>query len=386
MPEQKDDKAPQEEKRDWSKELYYDSSNHPESGTRHVGSVPEQKDIDPDSEAGKYLSQPEQAKNHSYLTKEERPDGTVVYYYGNGVKAIHHPKIERSPVKYHDEAAQGHLAASNKLRTISPEAAQAHLNAALGHGEAIKAKQSVLSQGKREDDPKNQAAREKSRARLIDDVKSGKEIAMSKSTTLDQFISFLKEDGGGGAVAGVGTVAVSSDPGVFTPTYGGNSSKKNKQKRSGVDKLDRFLRDSKKVEKWAADIVNSAASDLRKEDDELEKLAVLARMGAAVAGSKLKDEVLGNEDVEKAGSDLPRQAVIQEPAKPAKTETEEKVPEETTYKSTDEEFNAFYDMFKEYFEYFEDLETSKAEDADDRDSRNSEARTDSEEESRTNMD
>jgi hypothetical protein len=61
-------------------------------------------------------------------------------------------------------------------------------------------------------------------------------------------------DGGGGLASG-GTVAVASDPGVFTPTFGGDSKRrmgmqskkkkndnKDKTVTSGVTKLDRFLR------------------------------------------------------------------------------------------------------------------------------------------------
>jgi hypothetical protein len=76
-------------------------------------------------------------------------------------------------------------------------------------------------------------------------------------------VAMMKEGGGGGAggaggaggLAGGGTVAVASDPGVFTNTYGGDSKrrlgmkkkprkkdKKDKSITSGVTKADRFLR------------------------------------------------------------------------------------------------------------------------------------------------
>ena len=77
-------------------------------------------------------------------------------------------------------------------------------------------------------------------------------------------IAMMKEGGGAGGLAGGGTVAVASDPGVFTNTYGGDSkrrlgmtpAKKKKKKKgkkkekdkaitSGVTKLDRFLRGEK---------------------------------------------------------------------------------------------------------------------------------------------
>lgn len=72
----------------------------------------------------------------------------------------------------------------------------------------------------------------------------------------------IKEGGAGGGGEGDGsgfggTVAVASDPGVFTPTYGADSKKKlgmkpekkntktDKSKTSGVTKADRFLRGEK---------------------------------------------------------------------------------------------------------------------------------------------
>ena len=76
-------------------------------------------------------------------------------------------------------------------------------------------------------------------------------------------VAFMKEGGGGaggaGGLAGGGTVAVASDPGVFTSTYGGDAKrrlgmypgkkkrkkKKDKYRTSGVTKLDRFLRGEK---------------------------------------------------------------------------------------------------------------------------------------------
>ena len=77
-------------------------------------------------------------------------------------------------------------------------------------------------------------------------------------------IPLMEKDAGGGAggmggLAGGGTVAVASDPGVFTSTYGGDAKrrlgmrpgkkkrkkKKDKYRTSGVTKLDRFLRGEK---------------------------------------------------------------------------------------------------------------------------------------------
>ena len=93
-----------------------------------------------------------------------------------------------------------------------------------------------------------------------------KEMAEEIDTESAKEIPLMEKDGGGGGgaggaggLAGGGTVAVASDPGVFTPTYGGGSkrrlgmapSKKKKKKKkdkyrtSGVTKLDRFLRGEK---------------------------------------------------------------------------------------------------------------------------------------------
>ena len=115
-------------------------------------------------------------------------------------------------------------------------------------------------------------------------------------------VAMMKEGGGGGGaggaggaggLAGGGTVAVASDPGVFTPTYGGGSKrrlgmsrskkdrkskkkKKDKYQTSGVTKLDRFLRgekinqisnsDSVSVTNFAAWLVDDVRKALRPEN------------------------------------------------------------------------------------------------------------------------
>ena len=364
---------------------------------RHIGEIPESEEIDPDSDAGQYLPPQENERNHSYLNKEERPDGTIVYYYGNGVKAIHHPSPKKSPISYHQAAFAGHTAEANRVLAANPEMARAHMEAAGGHLLASSIKSSASNRAVLSSSEKRGNKQLRRDRAIVEQAKRAREAAddsskkpdksewevlghgakrrrtPSRSTQLNKFISFIKE-GDGGAVDGVGTVAVSSDPGSFTETYGGR--KDSKKKRSGVDKLDSFLRETS-MQKFATTLVKEVTEEFRKEDDELEKLAVLARIGAAAAGSKLMDEVLENEDVEKAGSDLPRQAVTQEPAKPAKTKTEE-TPVKSSYESTDKEFEKFHELFKDYFEYLE------AEDEDD--SRDSEEGTDSEKESGSDMD
>jgi hypothetical protein len=111
-------------------------------------------------------------------------------------------------------------------------------------------------------------------------------------------IPLMEKDGGGGGgdggggLAGGGTVAVASDPGVFSPTYGGDSkrrlgmqpSKKKKKKKkkkdkdkyhtSGVTKLDRFLRGEKvnqarksvSVQEFAKWLVDDVRKSLRPEN------------------------------------------------------------------------------------------------------------------------
>ena len=97
-------------------------------------------------------------------------------------------------------------------------------------------------------------------------------------------IPLLEKDGGGGGggagaggLAGGGTVAVSTSPGVFTETFGGNAKrrmglqprkkktdKKDKTVTSGVTKVDRFLRNEevnqsrKSVQDFAKWVVDEA--------------------------------------------------------------------------------------------------------------------------------
>ena len=114
-------------------------------------------------------------------------------------------------------------------------------------------------------------------------------------------VAMMKEGGGGGGgaggaggaggLAGGGTVAVASDPGVFTSTYGSNAkrrlgmepAKKKKKKKkkkdkdkyhtSGVTKLDRFLRGEKvnqarksvSVQEFAEWLVDDARTSLMKD-------------------------------------------------------------------------------------------------------------------------
>jgi len=130
--------------------------------------------------------------------------------------------------------------------------------------------------------------------KIVQDIKE--DIEESKEMPL------LEKDGGGGGggaggaggLAGGGTVAVASDPGVFTPTYGGDSKrrlgmaptkrKKKKKKEkdkaitTGVTKADRFLRGEevnqarKSVQQFAQWLVEEARTGLIQLDAKKENV------------------------------------------------------------------------------------------------------------------
>ena len=95
------------------------------------------------------------------------------------------------------------------------------------------------------------------------------------------FQNLLKEGGGDGGAAGIGTVAVSSDPGVFTETYGARKrkimnrkGKGSKASKSGPEKLDDFLKNSANRnvvyktlddETFLLELVGHVSTELRKE-------------------------------------------------------------------------------------------------------------------------
>lgn len=105
-------------------------------------------------------------------------------------------------------------------------------------------------------DAKVSATREAMTKVVEDKLKEDEVIPRTPKDTGE--VAMMKEGGGGdggGGLAGGGTVAVASDPGVFTPTFGGDSKrrlgmrskktkkdKKDKSITSGVTKADRFLR------------------------------------------------------------------------------------------------------------------------------------------------
>ena len=142
----------------------------------------------PKSASPKSPNEPDEYADHSYDHRETRPDGSVVYYYENGVKAIHHPK--KTGASYHRRASKHHeKEATNAINAKDSSKALSHLKARLGH---------LMEADKKED---------------------------SK-------VEKLYKDFGG-ATSGAGDiVAVSSDPGIFTETYSGTKSKKKKKKLS----------------------------------------------------------------------------------------------------------------------------------------------------------
>jgi len=167
----------------------------------------------PKTASAKTPNEPDEYEDHSYSHREVRPDGATVYYYDNGVKAIHHPK---------NTSSNYHRSASNKAQQLidakKTESALSHLKARVGHRIAAK---------KKEED---------------------------EGSKVDKLYKDF-----GGADSGAGDiVAVASDPGIFTETYSGTKSKKkkksekdkveenkkNKKKASGPDKLDKWLEDT----------------------------------------------------------------------------------------------------------------------------------------------
>ena len=127
-----------------------------------------------------------------------------------------------------------------------------------------------------------------------------KEMAEEIDTESAKEIPLMEKDGGGGGgaggaggaggLAGGGTVAVASDPGVCPATYGGDSkrrlgmkpSKKKKKKKdkyrtSGVTKVDRFLRgepvnQKKSVQEFAQWVVQEARVEMLQLDAKPENV------------------------------------------------------------------------------------------------------------------
>ena len=183
----------------------------------------------PKSASPKSPNEPDEYADHSYDHRETRPDGSVVYYYENGVKAIHHPK--KTGALYHRRASKHHeKEATNAINAKDSSKALSHLKARLGH---------LMEADKKED---------------------------SK-------VEKLYKDFGG-ATSGAGDiVAVSSDPGIFTETYSGTKSKKKKKKLSEKEKIKENEKKKKKasgpdkLDKWLQE-TQEKTLDLIKDKDK----------------------------------------------------------------------------------------------------------------------
>lgn len=198
--------------------------------TKHRGEIPDTS-INPDDEDHKrYLrTTPEERKGHAYIKREVARDGTTTYYYGDGVKAIHHPDRRVAGPSYHNRAKEHHQEMSRRaLKRGKLKRAKAHGRAASGHDFAVS--------------------------------------AQGGTPAVKELQKFMKEFAGG-------TVAVASDPGVFTDTFSGRGGKEKKKKhKSGPQKLDIFLNrkslskitkgNKGAVEKFAIDIIKSASTTL----------------------------------------------------------------------------------------------------------------------------
>jgi len=142
----------------------------------------------PKSASPKSPNEPSEYEDHSYKHREQRPDGSTVYYYDNGVKAIHHPK--NTGEKYHRRAVKHHEDESKKAFDVNKyKSALSHMQAAHGHA-----------------------------------------LAASDKSEDSKVEKLYKEFGG--------TVAVASDPGVFTNTYSGTKSKRKNNSNKKTDKTD----------------------------------------------------------------------------------------------------------------------------------------------------
>jgi len=189
----------------------------------------------PKSAAPKTPNEPDEYEDHSYSHREVRPDGSTVYYYENGVKAIHHPK--KTGADYHRSASKHHSDKAQELiDSKKTQSALSHLRARIGH-----------------------------------------RIAAQKKEDKESKVDKLYKDFGGADSGAGDIVAVASDPGIFTETYSGTDSKKKKKdtkkeikenekrkkKASGPDKLDKWLEDTQEK---TLDLMPLTKTDAKKYD------------------------------------------------------------------------------------------------------------------------
>jgi hypothetical protein len=390
------EKAPE---RDVGDDLHpRDMVGKPEDAARNDGSILEsgqrhEDEIHPDSDGGEYLKpdDADESAKHAYIDKKvDRATGTVTYFYENNVRSIHHPDMTKNNPAFHQRQAQTHRKQAQDNHMINNRVALSHLAAAHGHDLAASSKTRFAQRGEQykqglqswaervgqegEDKPVPeldeigrpiQDKPETPRNRPRRSADSGPVENLQKSH-LSVFTNFLDKEGAIGTVDGLGTVAVSSDPGVFSPTYGDRSPIKQKKKKSGVVKLDQFLRTkNKKVQKFASDVVQGALQDLREYDI-----------------MKIDDDKYGEDERVVDKAERVAAPKLKPAPKPEKQPSEPKPQKVTSprsiYKAEDNE--EFFSLFKDYFEYLDKEEESTD------DSRDGKERLDSEETSRSDLD
>ena len=398
-----------------------DMVGRPDQTRRRDGSIlkPNQRhedEIHPDSDEGHYLKPDDsnESAKHSYIDKQvDRATGTVTYFYENGVRSIHHPDMTKNDPAFHKRQADTHRRQAQVSSLIDGKASLSHLAAAHGHDLAALHKERGVRRvregregltdwaerlsgagdgktvpeldelGRIKNKPKETPERVPPR-RSTD---SGP-VKKSESSHLSDFTNFLHKEGAIGTVDGMGTVAVSSDPGVFSPTYGDRSPIKQKKKRSGVAKLDQFLRHKQKpkhVQKFATTIVKGALQDLRDYD-----IMKAVEPPYPAVRKETYDGWVENIDDDKYGEDPRVIGSVGKAAAPkSKQEIKpEKMPSEPkpskpapVGRSISKEDNEeFYSLFKDYFEYLDKEQESTD------DSRDVEERLDSEETGGSDLD
>ena len=394
-----------------------------EGNTRHEDQIP------PNSDGANYLK-PDSSKEsagHSYIDKKvDKATGTVTYFYEGGIRSIHHPDASKNDPAFHKRQAVTHREQAKVSRMFDDNQSKGHLDAAYGHDLASSVKDSGSKrhrdarQGLRNwaervgskdegknvpdlDELGNPKGKPKETPRRSPPMRSSDRgpVEKSEGSSLSDFTNFLHKEGAIGTVDGIGTVAVSSDPGAFSPTYGERSPIKQKKKKSGVAKLDQFLRNKQEskqfVQKFASTVVNDALQELRVSD--IIKADELSSYGDTKPYLAVRKETYSGW-VEKVDDDKnDKNPSVVDKASPPKSEEEdkpEKMPSEpkpikpsSSFGSdgkgvvafvSKEEDEEFFSLFKDYFEYLDKEQESTD------DSRDDEERPNSNEASGGNLD
>ena len=389
------------------------------------GNARHEDQISPDSDEANYLK-PDSSKEssgHSYIDKKvDKATGTITYFYAGGIRSIHHPDAAKNNSAFHKRQAVTHREQAQVSRMFDDNQSKGHLNAAYGHDLAASVKESTARHrqdaghglrdwaervGKKDEGrvvpdldeqgrPESNSKQTPKRNRPMRSSSRGP-VEKSESSSLLDFTNFLDKEGAIGTVDGVGTVAVSSDPGAFSPTYGERSPIKQKKKKSGVAKLDQFLRGKQEpkqfVQKFATTVVNNALQELRVSDiiksDELssrdgDKPYLAVRKETYKGWVEKADDDKYDEDPRVEAKAAPSN--IKQEEKPEKMPSEPK-PEQSTSAGkgvvafvSKEEDEEFFSLFKDYFEYLD----KEQENTDD--SRDNEERLDSDEASGGDLD